>query len=191
MNFEDLTINRLLKDEEQFSVSNRSYILSYPEFLKYFESIELIEKHHLIVSAHFVYGWMPTIINIDFTDIETVLSLLNRVRSGYELGIDDFLPLKTCVNNSMVGLSKLLHFINPSDYAIWDSNIYRYITGTYSLYKISQEKNYLKYLLRLKEISQHADYWSLHQLIQSHFEYAITPMRAIEVLMYESGRKNH
>ncbi|HRL70351.1 MAG TPA: hypothetical protein PLT79_01470, partial [Flavobacterium sp.] len=36
--------------------------------------------------------------------------------------------VKKCINNSLVRISKLLHFINPSIYAIWVSRIFRYIT---------------------------------------------------------------
>ena len=57
MNFENLTFEKLSADAERFYiVGNNSYVETYPEFLKYFDSINLIEKHHLVISSHFVYG---------------------------------------------------------------------------------------------------------------------------------------
>ncbi|WP_321995783.1 hypothetical protein [Draconibacterium orientale] len=189
MNFKNLNIEKLKRDAENFSVSgNDSYIESYPEFLKYFEYLELIEKHHLIISSHFVYGWMPTVIHLDTKNIEKVLVLLNAAKSGQELKLDELEILKYCINNSMVGLSKLLHFMNPRDYAIWDSRIFKYLTGKKSQYGIDKVKNYSAYLEEIKKLTQHPDYPNLHFKIERNFDYSITPMRAVEILMFETNR---
>lgn len=189
MTFKNLNIERLKKDAESFTVfANDSYIETYPEFLKYFESLKLIEKHHLIISSHFVYGWMPTIIRIDIKDLDKVLFLLNAAKSGHELNINELEILKYCINNSMVGLSKLLHFMNPQDYAIWDSRIFKYLTDKKSQYGIDKAKNYHDYLKEMKEIIKHPDYNNLHSKIERHFNYSITPMRAVEILMFETNR---
>jgi len=88
----------------------------------------------------------------------------------------------------MVGLSKLLHFINPIDYAIWDSRIFKYITEKKSQYGIDKVENYLAYLEKLREIINLNGYGELHNLVEKQFEYAISPMRAIEILMFETDR---
>jgi hypothetical protein len=189
MIFKNLYIEGLKKDAVNFTVAaNDSYVEAYPEFLKYFESVNLIKKHHLYISSHFVYGWMPTIIHIDTKDLENVLNLLNAVRSGGELDLTELKILKSCINNSMVGLSKLLHFINPNYYAIWDSRIFRYITGNKSQYGIDKADNYLAYLKKMKELTKSKDFHELHAVIQKHFNYSITPLRAVEILMFETDR---
>ena len=191
MEFKNLTFENLMRDADKFSVSDTdSYIEVYSEFLKYFESVNLIEKHHLFISSHFVYGWMPTIIHLD-TDpslISQVLFYLNAAKSGHILQIEEFEIVKSCINNSMVGLSKLLHFINPRDFAIWDSRILKYLTGNKSQYGIDKAENYLAYLQKLTEIIQHKDYADLHCMIEGQLKYQITPMRAIELLMFETER---
>jgi len=190
MVFKNLTYDKLRRDVEKFTLAeNDSYIETYPEFLRYFSSLETIERHHLIISSHFVYGWMPTIIHLDIKDIDQILLLLNAVKSGQILNRGEIRRLKSCINNSMVGLSKLLHFINPTDYAIWDSRIFKYITEKKSQYGIDKPENYLAYLENLKAIIAHKDYGELHKLIEKQFEYAISPMRAIEILMFETDRK--
>ena len=191
MEFKNLTFENLMRDADNFSVSDTdSYIEVYSEFLKYFESVNLIEKHHLFISSHFVYGWMPTIIHLD-TDpslISQVLFYLNAAKSGHILQIEEFEIVKSCINNSMVGLSKLLHFINPRDFAIWDSRILKYLTGNKSQYGIDKAENYLAYLQKLTEIIHHNDYADLHLMIEGQLKYKITPMRAIELLMFETER---
>jgi hypothetical protein len=189
MNFENLTFEKLSADAERFYiVGNNSYVETYPEFLKYFDSINLIEKHHLVISSHFVYGWMPTIIHINTKEIDKVLTLLNAVKAGHILGLEELEILKYCINKSMVGLSKLLHFINPEEYAIWDSRIYRYIKGKNSQYGIDKVENYNQYLSEIREISKHQGYPDLHLIIEKHFGYPLTSMRAIEILIFETER---
>jgi len=189
MNFKNLTFKKVLQDAQEFKVStNNSYIEVYPEFLNYFNSLKTIEKHHLIISSHFVYGWMPTIIKINTQNIVNLLVLLNRAKSGCILDLNELNTVKKSINNSMVGLSKLLHFINPNDYAIWDSRIYKYITGNKTTYGLNKAENYLSYLTKMKEIIGHKNYSSFHELVQKNVGYPITPMRAVEILMFEAHK---
>ena len=190
MKLKNLNYETLKRDAENFIFTeNDSYFETYPEFLEYFKNIEEIKKHHLIISSHFVYGWMPTIIHIDTRNIDKVLFLLNAAKYGHVLTVEEFKICKNCVNNSLVGLSKLLHFINPREYAIWDSRIFRYLTENKSTYGIDNPIIYLDYLQGINNISEHKDYRKLHTLIERYFNYQIEPMRAIEIIMFETDRK--
>lgn len=75
-----------------------------------------------------VYGWMPTI----FKGGEKIRELgpafsLEKVRSiksweeakTFLSEVSDFAP----INNSWVGTSKFLHFLNPDIFPIWDSRV--------------------------------------------------------------------
>ncbi|MGB0880195.1 MAG: hypothetical protein ACPGTO_06480 [Polaribacter sp.] len=187
----DLSFEKIKRDFKKFSLTeNDSYIETYPEFISYFGRLNIIEKHHLVISSHFVYGWMPTIIKINLNNTDSILSLLNSVKNGSLLSEKELKLLKECINNSLVGVSKLLHFINPNNYAIWDSRIYRYLTNLEAYdYRIGNAKMYNHYLNELKKISKNANYPDLHFKIESHFGYELTPMRAIEIVMFESDRK--
>ena len=189
MTFNNLNFKTLKSDAENFRIPPYdSYIESYPEFLQYFENITSIEKHHLIISSHFAYGWMPTILNLETKEIDRILSLLNAVKAGHLLDLEEIKTLKNCINNSLVGLSKLLHFINPGNYAIWDSRIFRYLTGKKSPYGIDQPELYLQYLQGLNEIFENKNYIELHSIIEGKFDCQLTPMRAIEILMFETDK---
>ena len=186
----NLSFENLKKDVETLILTeNDSYIDSYSEFINYFKNIDWIEKHHLVIASHFVYGWMSTIIQLDTKNIDEVLTALNGVKAGHSVTENQLEIIKQCVNNSMVGTSKLLHFINPELYAIWDSRIFRYLTGKKSSYGIDKPKAYLEYLVALKEIANHKDYRSLHFAIERNFKYEISPLRAIEILMFETDRE--
>jgi len=158
MKFAQVIFEIIKQDTEKLSISTSdSYIKAYPEFIQYFQELDSIEKHQLIISSHFVYGWMPTIITLNITQIDEVLLLLNRAKNGEELTVKELGILKGCINNSMVGLSKLLHFINPEKYAIWDSRIFRYLTGKKSQYGIDRPELYLEYELNRLPFS-HTDW---------------------------------
>ena len=117
------------------------------------------------------------------------MSALNAVKAGHSVTESQLEIIKQCVNNSMVGASKLLHFINPNLYAIWDSRIFRYITGKKYSYGIEKPKAYLEYMEALNEIATHPEYRSLHFEIERNFKYEISPLRAIEILMFETDRE--
>lgn len=186
----NLSIENLKKDMESFILTeNDSYIHSYSDFINYFQNIDWIEKHHLVIASHFVYGWMPTILKLDTKNVDEVLSALNGVKAGHPVSENQLEMIKQCVNNSMVGTSKLLHFINPNLYAIWDSRIFRYLTGKKYPYGIEKPKAYSEYLKALNKIAEHVDYRSLHFEIERNFEYEISPLRAIEILMFETDRE--
>ncbi|WP_046745348.1 hypothetical protein [Kordia zhangzhouensis] len=187
---QNLTFENIYRDAKKLKLTeNDSYIGSYTAFLNYFEELPKIEHKHLVISSHFVYGWMPTIIQLDTKNSGEVLKYLNAVKSNHRLKEDEINKIKECINNSMVGTSKLLHFINPHNYAIWDSRIFRYVTGKKSQYGIANPKNYLNYLEKMESISNDKNYFKIHDIVQKHFKYSITPMRAIEIVMFETDRE--
>jgi len=181
-----LTFELIKKEYEFFEIVDNSYINSYSEFIEYFKNIEIIEKHHLIISSHFVYGWMPTIINLRLENLNEVLNLLNQAKKGVLLSPPEMEILKNCINNSIVGLSKLLHFIRPDTYAIWDSRIFKFLTNKKSTYGINDPSAYLKYLQDLKIITDHDEFEQIHSAIQQGYKYPISKLRAIEVVIFQS-----
>lgn len=97
------------------------YFESYFEFLKYFQNLEKIDKHSMIIGVHFVYGWMPRIPRFQY--ISEALDILNYVKKGKDIKCEDYFVLIKSIDNSIVGVSKLLHFINPNQYPIFDGRI--------------------------------------------------------------------
>tara|TARA_B100000780_G_C20687328_1_gene273414 strand:- start:19 stop:435 length:417 start_codon:yes stop_codon:yes gene_type:complete len=134
---------------------------------------------------------MPTIIELKFKDMEDVLKSLNNAKSGAMLTLGELELLKSTINNSLVGLSKLLHFINPIDYAIWDSRIYRYTTVKKSSYGIGNTQLYLNYLSKLNDIESHVDFNEIKKNVSVHFDYEITSKRVIELLMFEADKRDN
>ncbi|MCB0630420.1 MAG: hypothetical protein KDD15_11825 [Lewinella sp.] len=193
MEFPYLTIENLLIDVETFTIDKKnSYHQSYPEFIRYFKELDRIEKHHLIICTHFTYGWMPTVLKLDLTHFSEILEILNDARRGRELTANELDSLSKLINNSMVGVSKLLHFIQPNKYAIWDSRTFRYATGMEPHhYRLNKADNYLAYLEAIGNVGQDVRIQSLHAKIASFFGYQISKFRAIELLMFVTDIKRN
>ena len=125
-----VTTDKFLNDGRSFKLGNKSDYISYFEFVKYFSDLPIISKHNLIIGINFSYGWMPRCFYFRTGNFVDALAILNRTKQGTIPTAAELTLLKELFNNSLVGTSKLLHFINPNDFAIWDSRVYRYLTGT-------------------------------------------------------------
>lgn len=77
----DLIFNALSNYDIQFN--DTSYFESYFEFIEFFKRVDLIDKHSLIISSYFTYGWMPTILKKFNTtqNIDEIISSLNKVKN--------------------------------------------------------------------------------------------------------------
>ena len=111
----ELIINSLknhLEDTDIFK--DTPYFDSYFEFLKYFENLDIINHHSLVSSSYFTYEWMPTIFkNFDMdNNTSHSIDIFNKVKKNIEINSDEYFTLVRCVNNSIVGTSKLFHFGN-------------------------------------------------------------------------------
>jgi hypothetical protein len=183
-----IPFEKFLQDGFSFSPVNRADYISYKEFVKYFADLKTITKHNLIIGINFTYGWMPTIFEFCSDNFDESLNILNRAKKGKIPKIEHLGILKNLFNNSMVGTSKLLHFINPEIFAIWDSRVYRYLTGKSAYdYRINDYAAYLSYLKFCDYLTSHPDFGIVHKAICDLVGYSMTKFRTAELVMYSAG----
>ncbi|MES2466358.1 MAG: hypothetical protein V4675_03565 [Verrucomicrobiota bacterium] len=184
---------KFLYEMRGLTISNEdTYIRVYPSFIRYFSLLDKITANDFVIAANFVYGWMPTILDLSGTDDDwskaaniLTLAKINRLRSHSELKF-----LAGLVNNSIVGVSKILHFLNPSEHAIWDSRVYRYLmNSTGHHYQVNSARNYLRYQEICDEMSHWPEVTAVTAAISAKTGYQITPLRAIEITMFIHGGK--
>jgi len=167
----------------------KSYIISYPYILDYFQNINKFTARDFVCGAHIVYGWMPTILDLypgkQNISLEQGAELLTRTKQKGSLSTRDIENLASIVNNSLVGASKLLHFTSPNHYPIWDSNIYYFIFGDKPHNnRVRKVSNYLEYISQLQKIKNQPDFSLFHKSINTKLGYEVTPLRAIEIVMF-------
>ncbi len=163
----------------------KSYIFSYREFIKYFRDLNIIIKHNVVIGINFSYGWMPRIFEFKSEIDNEIIEILNKAKQGKSLNENELKKLRSCFNNSCVGMSKLLHFINPNVFAIWDSHIYSYLTKkSKKLSSKTDVKEYLEYLNLCKEITEKKKYSEIHKLIVDNVGYDMTKYRTFELAIF-------
>lgn len=187
-----VAVERIIQSEKHVKPysPDDSYMLSYREFVAYFANLKEITAHSFVIAAHFTYGWMPTILELKTQGggFAQVASIVDDVKRGGLVTAEGFQALKNTINNSVVGSSKLLHFVDPSNYAIWDSRVYAYINGQLPHgYQIASIDNYLCYLDNCRAIVADARFGLVHASMSAKIGYAVTPLRAVELIMHERG----
>jgi len=186
----NISLDKFFRDGKNFVIKRQSYYLSYPEFLKYFSDLKTITRHNLTIGINFTYGWMPTIFDFRSDKFNEALIILNEVKKGNKLTADNLVLLKGLLNNSLVGTTKLLHFIKPDNFAIWDSRVYRYLTGKEPHdNRIGNYNTYLDYLTFCDYLTKQKEFNSLQKNIEKQVGYSITAFRVAELIMYSNGAK--
>lgn len=186
------TQNRLLKDAESIVIpKEEQYLTAYKEFINYFENLDKLSEHHIIIGISFTYSWMPTILDFRSNKMNEATQILNYAKQGNRPSLTELDILKSCFNNSLVGSSKLLHFINPNKFAIWDSRVYRYLFNqTPHSYRVENNNTYLNYLYFCDHLINSSEINTLKKIVEEKVGYTITKMRAIELIFFYNGTKS-
>lgn len=185
---QNIHVEKFLEDAARFEIKEKSDYLSYREFIKYFSDIQTITQHNLTIGINFTYGWMPTIFNFRSANFNEALEILNQAKGKKALTTQNLELLKSLFNNSLVGTTKLLHFINPNQFAIWDSRVYYYLTGNKAhQYRIGNCTAYLDYLEFCEYLTQQTAFKQVQEIVENQVGYPMTPLRVAELVMYHHG----
>ena len=130
---------------------------------------------------------MPRTLRFRSQDFDSAVTILNAVKSGSPIGEWELNLLKSLIDNSMVAVSKLLHFVQPDLYVIWDRRVYTYVHGRYSQYRIQKPRNYLAFLDNCREITLDDRFKLVHASMNRKIGYEVSPLRALELVMYWHG----
>jgi len=186
----DETFLQLTNIANNFKSTEENYLLSYPYFLNYFQNLESINLENLVIGISFTYSWMPTILKaLNLKNTEEVLFILNEVKKGKLIDEQQLTTLKTTFNNSLVGTSKLLHFINPKQYAIWDSRVFRFLNNVEPhKYRLEKPRAYIEYLKLIEELKNEKAFTAFFDLIKQKVGYDITEYRALELAFFKGSQ---
>lgn len=185
--FEAITTCVLSEPEE-----STSYHLAYPVFLRYFAGLEHITRDELIISAHFTYGWMPRMLTLHVdseSELDDCARLLTELKQGKPLTRESLDKLAKVINGSLVGASKLLHFVCPDRFAMWDSRVCSCLFGDPNWGSRSQElRRYGDYLATCHALANYKGFPSLYAQIAQKIKMPdAPPLRAVEWVMYRKS----
>lgn len=182
LNVFDLELNTTITQDD-------SYIVSYPHLLSYFASKQVFGPEDVVRGAHMAYGWMPTVLelyplapNIDF---QMGAKLLSKAKSTGNLEDEELAQLASLINNSLVGASKLLHFVSPDHFPIWDSKIYAFVFNEKPHnYRVSQVSKFRQYLGMLEPLRKNSRFPAFHSSVSRKVGYQVSELRALELVMF-------
>lgn len=160
------------------------YLKSYPHLLQLAQNNELENEARLYQLASAAYGWMPTIpknVDVNFSivaaeDVSTADEALKFIQD-----------MNVILNNSWVGTSKILHFINPTHFPIWDSNVARAIHQTD---KNSNNKNtFLNYVEKIHRWNdEQPNYGNLLAAeVNDRLNYNPSNLRCFDMVLFTIG----
>lgn len=168
----------------------QTYLVSYQIIIEHFNKRKEEKYTHndFISAILFAYSWMPTIPKICS---KTLSELDKNIFHSPDTINSELEKLVVITNNSVVGLSKALHFMYPNDFPIWDSNIHKYLKGQKSNYGINKITNYIEYIELLKNsLNIISVKEKINKLKTSAKIELVSDMRAIELLIFLNS-KNH
>jgi len=171
-----------------------SYIVSYPYLLDYFSKKTSYEVEDVVCGTHMVYGWMPTILDLylgpSVPTLDEAAELLSEAKRSGTLTDNELGKLASLINNSLVGTSKLLHFIAPDKFAIWDSRVYSFVFNERPYHeRVNQVQKYRKYLGTLNELQGDHKFSQFHFSMNKKIGYGVSALRALELVMYLNDPK--
>lgn len=202
-----------------------TYRYTYDRYLQYFRdkpASEELSEQDLYVGFGFAYSWMATIKQLDPRTeiIDSAVDSLNKVRSIHpaELGPskiktedtpkDAILRVQSTIEpirqflGSVTGSSKLLHFVNPGVFPIWDATIHgycdrthlkstsdslhRYVMYTYNIHILINDTSFNEMIYRpLSKALKQA-----HEAVKEQYRIpdTMTKVRSAEFVMFFGGR---
>lgn len=195
----DISIQSLKEDVKKLDISSgNGYMYSYPHFLDHFADKNSLIVNDLVVGAYLSYGWMPKILQFNTEIVNQAVKKLNELKSAkfpFNGQVQDLKPLhkiQNTTNGSVVGMSKLLHFLNPQCFPIFDSRVYEYLyeKKPYS-YRFNTLEKYLEYVSIVNRIIGSNNFKSLilkpvNDYINENFGYIVSGPRAVELVMYST-----
>lgn len=179
----------------------RGYLKSYYYFLEYFHDIHEFESRHVVIGAGFTYSWMDTILSWRIENEQALVSAAKVLTEAKKIkSIDDIKTtpigdLKGVVSDSYIGTSKLLHFVNPGVFPIYDSHICRYVHGEVEKYHVNTKKRFFGYIDEIAKLLQEPKfendiYAPILKTLESFSFSPVSRVRAVEMAMFHHQRKS-
>ena len=183
------------------------YFKSYCSLLKASQSLCIKAKkvdpdfrnHAIVAVAHMAYGWMPATLTkcdindeIEREDEKTILDAFDVKTSGDARNfVEGF--ASSPMNDSCIGFSKSLHFINPEFFPIWDSNVAVTfeMDRHYQIRKIPVYGCYIDFchsvLVDCQTVAEAVK--QVQELIYRYAEYEVEKIRALEFILFVRGKR--
>ena len=163
--------------------ASEQYLRTYPHLLR---STDLLVREMgedaLPAIAHMAYGWMPTILKKFKDSKPDIVGPATKCQSFEEASeliqsLDD-----SPINNSWVGMSKVLHFINPEFFPIWDSRVAKHFD--LKITQVNKKNHFLEYLSFIAKHRNKDAVKKVQEAFVKEAGYSVSDVRACEFILF-------
>lgn len=175
---------------------SHTYLSTYPGIIQFAQQINPDSDQQFRQLALMVYGWMPRVLRIDPAHVQQAVVAMEAARNATigNYKVINISHIKNCLH-SLVGASKLLHFLNPEVFPIWDKRIQSFCRRPNSNYSMRKVDNYYQYADEVHAITCGPDFpeffnqycaANANRLASSNIEnYQVSQIRAVEASAFE------
>ncbi|MDG2271984.1 MAG: hypothetical protein P8L39_06765 [Halioglobus sp.] len=175
---------------------SHTYLSSYPDILAFAGGGAAITPSNFRQISLMVYGWMPRVLRLNPIHFQNAVNAAARALTATTLNYQT-VPIQHIADcmHSLVGASKLLHFINPHVFAIWDSRIQAFRNLPNDNNAMSNIENYYAYMDEVHNIVADPNfnlfYQQYNQLLSARLlasnipVYNVGQIRAVEGSAFE------
>jgi hypothetical protein len=171
---------------------NDRYLQVYPELLQSIQALLPLDRPKLLLTAHAVFGWMPTQLRVHTGQLDAALNILKTILEiGADASVTDLALLastfQTTGGNSVVAASKILHFLAPQRFPIWD----RLVAKAWGLPPSGPRAptNYFGFTHACRQFAldangQQACQFLRQELARAGYNNSMTGLRLIELMLF-------
>jgi hypothetical protein len=194
-------INYAAKPKIVQAIESDTYRFVYGPLIEHFATLRARTPtwEEALAAVHVVYAWMPTILKPDragalFSSREALVGAIQRAQQKSALASkipdSDLELVFTFANQSYVGASKLLHFLNPEKFPIWDRRVANaFLWRDIASSTINKANRLMRYYTVMES-------WSCDGCVLEHVEtlrrrigylQGASTIRIIELVMFHAG----
>ncbi|MFD0915009.1 hypothetical protein ACFQ14_01155 [Pseudahrensia aquimaris] len=161
-----------------------NYLAAYPALVALANCQSMNAAHHQTVLLLATYGWMPTVpksmVDVLFAERVRAMQSLDEAMTF----IDDL--SSGLINNSWVGSSKVLHFLKPELFPIWDSRVAKAIGLSGNSHCMSSKPRYMDYVWEMNRSPKNTIEATseIAERVETAFGYKPTPLRCLELDLF-------
>lgn len=160
-----------------------SYLATYRPLVSFCSKNKPFTAESLFQAMLMTYGWMPTTYKLK-GDVEQSLTAINRLIANPALDVNLIEAARKAVNNSVVGLSKLLHFSLPDVWPIWDSRIAENLYGIMYSSGVNRPARYVDYVQQVKAFLDSEYLPKMKTYAADNISYPVSDVRAVEYYLF-------
>lgn len=203
----NLAIKIIENNPVELDLRQITYLRTYPAILSLAANSAVDVTNNFLQVSTLAYGWMPRILRIRSTQIDAAIkSYVIAKKTNISTVTNDVIkPIADCLC-SVVGASKVLHFINPVVFPIWDFKVETVWKGLSADSAPSQQfmsniDNYLDYFHEVHELrslsgfeefyKEFIDAYNARNIKLNITKYSVSHVRAIEAAAFELSSGNY